>query len=237
MSENKPSRRLLGRLRKAEGFSLTEVLMASLLLMVVLAAVYGIWFGLQRTYAFTDDDLKAQEEARQAMAEMVEFIRTAREPDGSGYPSADILDAAIVRAEPNALICWADVDRDSNHDLELVRFRVDLVERTLYRDTRQHEDVTDLSFPEDDTTMTRLVGNWVSNTENALDSSDWLFNYVGMNGAELEMTPDGSGKPIIEDPTQIREVHIRLKVDVILDKAPVHHELNGVVQPRNLRSY
>ena len=57
-------------------------------MLVILAAVYGIWFGMQRTYGFTDEDMKAQSEARAAMNEMVEFIRTAREPDFAVAESA-----------------------------------------------------------------------------------------------------------------------------------------------------
>jgi prepilin-type N-terminal cleavage/methylation domain-containing protein len=215
------------RLTKGEGFSLTEVLVASALMLVILAAVYGIWFGMQRTYGFVDEDMKAQTEARLAMNEMVEFIRTSREPDTA---VAEGLDLVIVRAEPNALTCWTDVDRDASHDLELVRFRVDVASRTLYRDTSHTGDPTFTTG-----TMNRMVGVWVSNDS---DVADWLFNYVGMNGAPLAMTTAAPGDPThVEDPTQIREVHILLKVDVIINKAPEHHELSSVVQPRNLRTY
>jgi prepilin-type N-terminal cleavage/methylation domain-containing protein len=217
----------LARLSRGEGFSLTEVLMASVLLLVVLAAVYGIWFGMQRTYSFTDEDMTAQAEARSAMNEMVELIRTARQPE---FAVAQSLDLVIVRAEPNVLICWSDVDRDANHDLELVRFRVDPVNRTLYRDTCQTADPTFASA-----TQTRLVGTWVSNNDTA---GNELFSYVGMNGAPLAYTAGAPGDPAhIADPDQIREVHINLFVDVIVGKSPEHHVLSSVVQPRNLRSY
>lgn len=201
--------------------------MASLLLVVVLAAAYGIWFGLQRTYGFTEEDLKAQSEARAAMNEMVELIRTAREPD---FAVDESLDLVIVRAEPNLLVCWADVDRDAGHTLELVRFRVDAVNRTLYRDTCDAASA-DIDFTS--ATHTRLVGTWVSN--NSEDGNE-LFTYVGMNDAALEFD-DSSGTELISDTTQIREVHINLLVDVIIGKSPERHELSSVVQPRNLRTY
>ncbi len=63
---------------------------------------------------------------------MVEFIRTAREPENV---ADDNLRMVIVSADSNSLTCWTDIDRDANHDLELVRFRVDSENRTLYRDT------------------------------------------------------------------------------------------------------
>jgi len=229
--------RAAGRiLRQQGGFSLTELLTAMIVMGVVLAAAYAIWFGLQRTYGFVDEDLKAQAEARGAMAEMMELIRTSREPQETVPEDMDLV---IVRAEPNMLVCWTDTDRDENHDLELVRFRVDVDgenEQSLFRDTCDVVNYGAISLADLDSeaTLTRLVGKWVSNSD---DPSEWLFNYVGMNGAALDMSVDGEGELYIADPTQIREVHILLKVDVILGKSPEYHELSGVVQPRNLRSY
>ena len=112
----------------------------------------------------------------------------------------------IVRAEPNLLICWTDVDRDTGHDLELVRFRVDADRaRILYRDTSQSPPTSASSSG----TQTRLVGTWVSNDD---DVGNGLFSYVGMNGAPLPY--DRGYRPAtlahVEDPTQIREVHINL---------------------------
>ena len=220
-------RRLLRRTSGQGGFTLVELLMASVLLLVVIAAVYGIWFGLQRTYSFADEDMTAQSEARAALNEMVEFIRTAREPNTA---VASDMDMVIVRAEPNLIVLWTDVDRDAAHDLELVRFRVDIDTRSLYRDDSQTGDIT---FAGGSTT--RLVGSWVSND---FDADDHLFRYVGTNGAALALTTAVAGDPAhLIDPTQIREVHILLKVDVIIGDRPEYHELGSVVQPRNLRQY
>ena len=219
----------LRRLGGTRGFSLIEVLTVIALLLVIMVAVYGVWLGMQRSYRFTDDDLKAQGEARAAMYEMVEAIRTAREPD---FPVDDALDLVIVRAEDNALVCWSDVDRDDAHTLELIRFWVDTdpEERSLFRSTSTTGDIT---FGEG--TQTRLVGHWVSNDE---DPGDSLFTYVGTNGAALQMTEDLPGNPShVVDPTKIREVHINLMVDIVLGDKPEHHVLSSVVQPRNLRLY
>jgi len=209
---------------------MVELLTAAMLLLVVLAAVYGIWFGLQRTYSFTEEDMKAQTEARAAMNEMVELIRTAREPD---FYTTAALDVVIVRAEPNLLVVWTDMDRDADHDLELVRFRVDIPNHLLYRDD-SHSQTSDLTFAAG--TSVRLVGNWVSN--DAVTEANWLFSYRGKGSAALPLTEAApSDPPHVADPTQIREVRIRLMVDVQKGKLPEHHELVSVVQPRNLRTY
>lgn len=212
------------RLRQHEGFTLVELVVATVLMLVVLAGIYTIWFGLQRTYSFTEDDMGAQQQARTALAEMVEAIRTGRQPDN---PPDVSLDLAIVSADANELICWTDVDRDPAHTLELVRYRVDTSTRTLYRD--------DFGTPEEiyadhwadhdwfgSSDSVRLVGNWLSNT-----SEKPLFTYVDANGSTLP-TP-------VSDPTKIREVAIDLLIDIDTERAPISHELRSVVQPRNLR--
>ena len=209
-------RRTRHQASRQRGFTTVELLMAMALMLVVLAGIYTIWFGLQRTYSFTDDDMRAQAQARSALNEMVEYIRTARQPETA---PAEELDLVIVSADANSLICWTDSDRDQNHDLELVRFRVDVPTRTLYRDDSQEGDVNFASAH-----TVRLVANWVANTE-----SMPLFGYSDGNGATLA-TP-------VTDPTKIREVAIDLRIDIFADSAPISHQLRSVVQPRNLRQY
>ena len=209
------------RLTRGDGFSLIEVLIAAALVLVILVAIYTVWFGLQRTYSFTDEDLAAQEQARAALTEMVASIRTARQP--SSPPSEDV-NLVIVSAESNSLICWTDIDHNPGtglDGLELIRFRVNVPTRTLYRDTISTApwDVTFASAE-----AVRLVSNWVSNNPAATPPTP-LFTYRDGNG----------GSP--SDVTQIREIVIDLRIDVYTDEAPISHRLNSVVQPRNLRQY
>lgn len=205
-----------GAWRGRAGLTMIELLVAMVLMFVVLGAIYGIWFGLQRSYSFTEDDFTAQDQARRALTEMVEFIRTARKPDPA---PTEALNVVIYRADANMLICWTDTDRDAEHDLELVRFRVDTGTRTLYRDESPTEDPT---FSGANTV--RLISGWVSNND-----TKPLFRYVGADGAPMP-TP-------VADPTMIREVHIHLLIDVFEQNRPLTHELRSVVQPRNLRQY
>jgi Tfp pilus assembly protein PilV len=205
-------------LRSEAGYSLIELLVVVVIMFVVMGGIYGIWFGLQRTYSYTEDDIKAQRQAQAALTEMVELIRTARQPDPA--PS-DALNVVIYQADANTLTCWTDSDRDANHTLELVRFRVDPATRTLYRDT-------DIAHTNDPTFSNaqaiRLVSNWVSN-----NAAIPLFSYLGANGLPMA-TP-------VADPTLIREVRIDLRIDVYENNRPIAHQLQSVVQPRNLRQY
>lgn len=215
------------------GFSLIEVMVAMMLLLIVMAAVYGIWFGLQDAFVFANDDMLAQEQARTALGEMVEYIRTARLPEN---PPNEFLKAVIPVARRNDIVVWADTDRDVNHDLELIRFRVDEAERVLYRDEAT---ISGGSISWD---SHRLVTPNVANEINwgdLTDGSDWLFTYYDAAGTQLPFDDSETGtiRYEIPDPTQIREVHIKLLVDIYADQAPITHELSSVVQPRNLRQY
>jgi len=116
---------------------------------------------------------------------MVELIRTARSRPGRCGTQA--LNLVIVRAEPNALVVWTDADRDDAHTLELVQFRVDTVDHLLYRDTSPGATLaSDGTLTFTGLSRVRLVGSWVAN--NYDDPANYLFKYVGMNGASLEMT-------------------------------------------------
>jgi prepilin-type N-terminal cleavage/methylation domain-containing protein len=205
----------LGRRARGQGgFSLMELLVVMVVMFVVLGAIYTIWFGLQRSYSFTNDDLTAQDRARQAMSEMVEFIRTSRQPDPA--PS-EALNVVIYSATADELVFWTDADRDAGHDLELTRFR--LSGGTLYRDT---SDSGDPDFG--DGTAVRLITNCVTNT-----SAKPLFTYVGSDGQPMSAP--------VDDPTLIREVRIDLMIDIYQQNRPIAHELTSTVQPRNLRQY
>jgi prepilin-type N-terminal cleavage/methylation domain-containing protein len=202
--------------RRQAGMTLVELLVVMVVLIVVLGAIYTIWFGLQRSYSFTNEDLTAQDQARQAMGEMVEFIRTARAPDPA--PSED-LNVVIYSADKNTLVFWTDVDRDSSHDLELCRLRVDFSTGSLFRDTSQTGNPTFAGG-----TAVRLVTTGVTN--NATDHP--LFEYFRADGTQMTY-------PI--DPTLIREIRIDLWIDIFVQNRPLAHELMSTVQPRNLRQY
>jgi prepilin-type N-terminal cleavage/methylation domain-containing protein len=205
---------LVRRSSREAGFTLVELMVSLIVFGIILAAIYGIWFGLQRTYAFTEDDLSAQSEARAALNEMVELIRTARQPDTAPW---EALRSTLVYADSTTLIFWSDADRDANHDLELIRYRVNITDRTLYRDLW---DISGTSFVSG--SSARLVGRWVSN-----GTSLPLFQYEDANSQPLASP--------VSDPMAIRTITISLRVDVTTEKAPIAHVLSSVVQPRNLR--
>ena len=230
---------LYRRITGQQGFTLMELLVAMVIMIVVLIAIYTIWFGLQRTYSFTDDDLVAQRQAQTALSEIVESVRTSRLPTSA---PTSYLRAVIVYADSNNLVCWTDIDRDTDslHLLELVRYRLE--GRVLWRDdygrTPHFHNYSDLDAVTSQ--PVRLVGNWVSNgadhrsegSDPSLFSDQRLFVYCDGGGTELNVLDAP-----VPDVTLIRTVIINLLIDVKTDLAPIAHQLRSVVQPRNLRQY
>lgn len=207
------------------GVTLVELLIAMMLMLVVMAAVYGVWGRLQNTYAFTEQDMRAQAEVREALGEMIEYIRTARIPASTVEES---LNAVIPQADPFEIWLWTDIDRDPNHDLELVRFWVQ----------RNADGTTALNRQE----SPGGDGNWDGAPVRVVDQN--VRN--GGDGATLDSTvnplfvySDVNGDPLLGnfDVTLIRTIGIDLRIDIDVDRAPVVHELSSVVQPRNLRQY
>ena len=202
------------------GYSLVEVLVVMLIMVVVLGAIYGVWHSLSRTYVFAEEDMSAQTQARAAMAEMVEFIRTARQPESVALES---LDAVITQAGPFAITVWTDTLRDGTHGLQLVRFRVSpdpLVTQpagTQFELWREQGDSTTGLF---ENAPVRLVTSSVGNDRSAYP----LFTYKDSLGA------------VTTDLTSIREVEINLRIDVDPNRSPAVNVLKSTVQPRNLRN-
>lgn len=231
-----------------QGMTLIELLVASVLLLVVMGAVYSIWSGLQNTFEFTNDDMVAQDQARSAMGEMVEAIRTARLPLSAppGY------DNVIPVAQRNSIMIWTDINKDANHDLELILFEVR--GRALYRDEAILSGNVITGYVITGWKPERLVSPNVSNGRDSshpdadTDKALWLFTYYDANGKRLDFDrnrllfddEEGTDPGLlgeIETPSAIREVCINLQVDIYADRAPVTHQLTSVVQPRNLRQY
>ena len=210
--------RLPTRFTGRAGFTLVEVLVASLLLLVVMAAIFAVWQGLTRTYAFTEDDITVQQEARLAMAEMVEYIRTSRQPDTVALPA---LDAVIVNAAPFSLTLWTDIERDGTHSLQLVRFRVSPDPLTSPSGTA-FELLREVGNPASgtfDDPPAHLVSSNVANNS----ASYPLFTYLDALGEETT------------DVTRVRRIQISLRVDVDPSRSPATNVLSSTVQLRNLK--
>ena len=68
---------MVNRLRKEEGFTLIEVLVASIMMFAVLFAIYSIFDVSVRAFGYGGDRLEAVGNVRRAMGKMEREIRAA----------------------------------------------------------------------------------------------------------------------------------------------------------------
>jgi hypothetical protein len=213
------------------GISLIELMIAMMLSLLVAGALFMGWNRLEWTYSFTEDDMQAQTQARSAMGEMVEYIRTGRIPDSAPH---EYLNTVIPVARPELLAVWTDVSSDGN--LDLIRFRVSEGVGGLQELVREVSPDGDGVF---DGASVRVVDRNIVNDllppGGNLDDPDFnpLFRYAGADGQPL--ATDGSGQVL--EPAKIRQVTIDLRIDIDPNRSPIYHQLTSVVQPRNLRQY
>lgn len=90
--------------RDERGFSLTELLVASAILPVVLGAAYLVFTTLSGNYSSISAQSEATSEAQRAMDTMVREIRQAQETTAGG--------GALAVANPGRCSFYADMDRD-----------------------------------------------------------------------------------------------------------------------------
>lgn len=205
---------------------MVELLVAMVVMIVIMLAVLSAWSRMESTYTFTNDDLVAQAQSRIAMSDMVESIRTSQLNINA---PAEALKSVIPVAKDNEIWLW--VAPQGTGPLRLVSYRVDSTGGILYREQAPDgaSDFTSGSVVQKLVTGDVMNGRYDPTTSSVRGP---LFSYYDANGGLLDASGNG-----VADPTQIREVHIDLLVDIATPRAPIAHELTSIVQPRNLRQY
>jgi prepilin-type N-terminal cleavage/methylation domain-containing protein len=95
-----------------QGFTLTEILVASVLMLIVLSALYSALESNRRTYAVGQRKVEVQQNARIAMETILTDIRLA----GYGYPTDPALVAPLLKitaATATSITFWADLNNRS----------------------------------------------------------------------------------------------------------------------------
>ena len=93
-------------IRNEKGFSLTELLIYSLLLMLVLSAVYGILMSAVRSWQTGENIVEIQQNARMAMDRMVSELRVC---DG-------IVDTTTYNSTTISIYFWDDKNGNGTND-------------------------------------------------------------------------------------------------------------------------
>ena len=107
---------ITSRLRSRAGYSLVELVVATLAIGILTAGMLALYMGVQRSSADTANRIVNQDDARTAMNLAERYIRMAQSSDSNLTSSTD----AVVYAAPQEIVFYADVDGD--YHAEKIRY-------------------------------------------------------------------------------------------------------------------
>ncbi len=250
-------------MRKQQGISLVELLVAMSIMSVITAMLLLGWFSLSRSYGFTVHSANARDSGRQAIQRLQREIRDAEKPPQGylGTSTYDAPDAIIYRARPywialsttfnnagNSTVGWSGpTPTPSPSRPHLVVYRL-YSDRELWR----YEDLNNNGAID----MTSGVFNMMSELPTAFSVNE----QVNGEGATLLLSnvvnyaDPSSPVPLFQynyydsngvlqsanalygaDRQSIIAVQLRLLVDLDPTRAPVYADLRGTAQLRNAR--
>lgn len=212
------------RLRDESGFTLTEVLVAMAIMLVITAATLGAVTVQERAVASNADLVDAYETAR-AGAD-----RLAGELRNHATPTAELDGASIDRAEPDDLI-FVSVASDTRpagtanvRNLVRVRYCLEVAARTIWRQTQRWSTAQEATPPSTacPAPTGSAAGQWDDRTPIVADLA---------NAAASQ--PVWTVAPAGATGTEIRRVTTTLVVDPDLARDPRPRRLSTTVTLRN----
>jgi type II secretory pathway component PulJ len=170
----------MSRLREEGGFTLAELLVGAMLMILVMSASLGVLDNLRRLGTRTDKRVELQDKARQASRELARSLRNIA-------PAPDV-PSVIERGEPYDLVFRA-VDRPgasgSNvRNLRRVRYCLDASDPDRGRLLEQTQRWTSptappipsgTSCPSDSWDSSRLVADYLTNRSGGTDRPLWTY--------------------------------------------------------------
>jgi prepilin-type N-terminal cleavage/methylation domain-containing protein len=213
------------------GITLIELLVSISILAVVTTLVLGSWFALQSSFAHTSRSSQSREFARDAVTRMTQEIRDAQ---------AVGTDSAIVTAERFKIVFYSTYNQADNSNALSAPRQTAFVyvasgedkSGTIYRVVdANHTGVDDeiAGLPASGRAVVGNVVNW-SEPDSTLKTSVFRYSYYDPNSAVFQAADNVSTSS-----AGIREVHIRVLVDLNPGKSPVYMDLKTTAQPRNMR--
>lgn len=182
-------RRLRERIAKDErGFTLPEALVAMVMMVTVLFALYSIFDTSLRIFSYGNDKIEAVENARIGLERMEREIRAA-------YPTDD---GALLDEQQPGRITFDNKTGDASSDIEEITYRLNAGENTLLRNGDPVvENVGDVDEDGEALTFTYLTADGVE-TSNEPDMARVQIT--------LEIAVDGDPP---RTQTLTTEVHLR----------------------------
>ena len=239
----------MSRLRNEDGFSLVELLVGALLMMIVMSASLGVLDNLRRLGERTDKRVELQDTARQASRELARSLRNVA-------PSPEF--PTVIERGTTFDLVYRAVDRPRTdqganaRNLRRLRYCLDasdpdrarLLEQTQRWNTQTAPAMpSGTSCPSADWGSSRLVADYLTNRSGGTDRALWTYN----------QTPTGQVTAVkvnlfLNDDPAVQEREVALQTGVFLrnqNRAPTglftaapaglrHVLLNGspVVGPR-----
>jgi prepilin-type N-terminal cleavage/methylation domain-containing protein len=219
------------------GFTLVEVLVTMVIMVIVSGMLIATWFALQSSYARTVSADDARSMARDALARITAELRDAQPPTLSGSGQA-----VFTAAQPMEVDFYSSYNQPGTSSdgsgigtLRLTRIYLDTSgsspQKTLYwqRDTNNNS-----AFDSGDRRIalaTEVVNNSITDTSvtpNTSYTAIFTYFYRDTSGNLQPATSIAAGSL-----ASIVAVKVRLIVDDNLNHSPVPADLQGTVRPRN----
>jgi type II secretory pathway pseudopilin PulG len=203
--------RALDSLRREDGMTLVEVLLASIIMLVVLGATLATLNQFERTVKTNELQNDAQEEARRGLDLMARDLRNLASP-------TPLLPEAVDRAEAQDVIFQSEGKDKPDASLNAqnttrVRYCLDLATSSLYRQIQTWETAANppmpvsATCPGDGWTTTQLISGHVVNGERP------VFTYN--SGVRTEIT-EVSSLVYVDSNPGIRPSEVDLQTTVFL---------------------
>lgn len=195
------------------GFTLIELLVAMSIFTLIIGAVFWIFITSLRDSGIIWEQLKTQNDGRRVLQEVVDDARRAEESSIGSY--------AIVVADDNELIFYANIDNDSYRE----RVHFWLATSTLKKGVIKPSG-NPLSYP----TETEQVVELAHDVANIAESMPVFIYYGVATGTEA--------LPELEQPVTVSDVRV-IRVQLELEKdpteSPVPLHVESLVHMRSLK--
>jgi len=194
-----------------KGFTLIEsILVMSIIGIIAVGATYFVYWG-SKLWDVTQDQVAAQESAREAMQELVGELREMQISDNGSHP--------IEAVSDNSITFYANIDSDNKR--EMVKYELD--NGTLYKCTKESDDNEPPQYPD------CLPGDNNFVAENIVNTGP-MFEYY-------DDSYTGESAPLADpfDTSDIKLIKIKLLIDYDPGRTPVPLEIETNVALRNLK--
>lgn len=196
-------------LKRSKGFTQLEIVVVVAITAVILLAAGRFLVEMFRGYRAINQTLTSNEQARRAVTNFVNELRTSSTSDTGTY--------AIATATPTAITFYSNIDKDSLKE----RLRYYVSGNSLIRGVTKPSG-SPLSYNDINESSLAIVQN--------LTNTSLVFSYYDTN---YNGTTSALSSPV--NVMSIRTVKINLNIDQTAADAPAAYQLSSQVNIRNLK--